>query len=81
MFISFLFSMFHVLHFMLRQAITQIYNAILQTEYFPCQWKAGQIIMIVKPVSNPNYIISYGPINLLPTLSKDPRKKKHFLTT
>jgi hypothetical protein len=52
------------------KAITQIYNAILQTEYFPCQWKVGQIIMIVKPGKNPNDITSYGPISLLPTLTK-----------
>jgi len=31
------------------RAITQIYNAILRIEYFPCQWKVGQIIMIAKP--------------------------------
>ena len=31
------------------RAITQIYNAILRIEYFPCQWKVGQIIMSAKP--------------------------------
>jgi hypothetical protein len=31
------------------KAITQIYNAILRIEYFPCQWKVRQIIMIPKP--------------------------------
>jgi len=31
------------------RAITQIYKAILRIEYFPCQWKVGQIIMIAKP--------------------------------
>jgi len=31
------------------KAITQIYNAILRIESFPCQWKVGQIIMIAKP--------------------------------
>ena len=40
------------------------------TEYFPCQWKVGQIIMIVKPGKNPNDITSYRPINLFPILSK-----------
>jgi len=25
------------------RAITQIYNAILRIEYFPCRWKVGQI--------------------------------------
>jgi hypothetical protein len=38
------------------RAITQIYNDILQTEYFPCQWKVGQIITIIKPGKNPNDI-------------------------
>jgi hypothetical protein len=52
------------------RAVTQIYNTILQTEYFPCQWKVGHIIMIVKPGKKPNDIISYCPISLLPTLSK-----------
>jgi hypothetical protein len=50
------------------RAITQIYNAILQTDYFPCQWKVGQIIMIVKPGKNPNYITSYHPFSLLRAL-------------
>jgi len=52
------------------RAKTQIYNAILQTEYFPRQWKVGQIIMIVKPEKHPNDITSYRPISLLPILSK-----------
>jgi len=52
------------------RAITQIYNAIPQTEYFPYQWKLEQIIMIVKPGKNPNDITSYRLISLLPILSK-----------
>ena len=52
------------------RGIAQIYKAILQTEYFPCQWKVGQIIMIVKPRKNPNDITSCRPISLLPVLSK-----------
>jgi hypothetical protein len=52
------------------RAITQIYNAILRTEYFPCQWKVGQIIMIPKPGKNPDDITSYRPISLLPILAK-----------
>jgi len=52
------------------RAITQIYNVIIQTDYFPCQWKVGQIIMIVKPGKNPNNMTSYCPISLLPTVSK-----------
>ena len=52
------------------RAITQIYNAILRIEYFPCHWKVGQIIMIAKPGKNPEDIESYWPISLLPILSK-----------
>jgi hypothetical protein len=51
------------------KAITQIYNAILRIEYFPCQWKVGQIIMIAKPGKNSDDIASYIPISLLPILS------------
>jgi hypothetical protein len=50
--------------------LTQIYNAILRTGYFPSQWKAAQILMIHKPGKNPNDITSYRPISLLPTLAK-----------
>ena len=51
-------------------AITQIYNAILRIEYFPCRWKIGQIIIIAKPGKNSDDIASYRPISLLPILSK-----------
>ena len=53
-----------------RSATTHTYNATLPTVHFPSQWKVAQIIMIVKPGKNPNYITSYRPISLLPTLSK-----------
>jgi potassium voltage-gated channel Eag-related subfamily H protein 8 len=52
------------------RAITQIYNAIIRNEYFPCQWKVGQIIMIAKPGKNSDDIASFSPISLLPILSK-----------
>jgi hypothetical protein len=39
------------------RAVTQIYNAILRVEYFPCQWKVVQIIMIEKPGKNPEDIV------------------------
>jgi hypothetical protein len=52
------------------RVITQTYNAILQNEYFPCQWQVGNIIMIVKPGKNPNDITSYFAISRLPILSK-----------
>jgi hypothetical protein len=53
------------------RAITQVYNAILQTEYLHCQWKVGQIIIIVKPGKKPNDV-PYRPIILLQLLSKIP---------
>ena len=40
------------------RVITQLYNAILRIEYFPCQWKVGQIIMIAKPGKPPHDIRS-----------------------
>jgi hypothetical protein len=52
------------------RAITQIFNAILKIEYFLCQWKVGQTIMIAKPGKNPDDVTSYRPISLLPILSK-----------
>jgi hypothetical protein len=52
------------------RAVTQICNAILRIEYFPCQWKVGQIIMIAKLGTNPADITSYRPISLLQILYK-----------
>jgi hypothetical protein len=51
------------------KTITQICNVILRIEYFPCQWKVGQIIMIAKSGKNSDDIASYRPISLLPILS------------
>jgi multisubunit Na+/H+ antiporter MnhE subunit len=79
----FLFTLFYFLCFMLFMfvlcwATTQIYYAILQTEYSPRQCKVGQIITIVKPGKSPNDITSYRPIGLLQILSKI-LEKIHFL--
>lgn len=52
------------------QYITLIFNAVLRIEYFPAQWKVGQIIMIRKPGKKDNEVQSYRPISLLPILSK-----------
>jgi hypothetical protein len=41
----------------------------LLTGYFPAQWKAAQIILILKP-GKPNELTSYRPISLLPIISK-----------
>jgi exonuclease III len=50
--------------------ITQIFNAILRTGYFPDQWKVAQVILILKPGKPPEDPKSYRPISLLPVLSK-----------
>jgi hypothetical protein len=52
------------------RAITQLYNAILRLEYFPCHWKVGQILMIAKPGKKPMDVTSYWPNSLLLLLSK-----------
>lgn len=50
--------------------ITQIFNAVLRTGYFPDQWKVAQVILIPKPGKPPEDPKSYRPISLLPVLSK-----------
>lgn len=50
--------------------LTQIYNAILRTQYFPLCWKTAEIILIHKPGKPENEAASYRPISLLPILSK-----------
>ncbi|BET02093.1 Hypothetical protein NTJ_14912 [Nesidiocoris tenuis] len=50
--------------------VTQIYNAILRTGYFPSKWKHACVIMIPKPQKNPRDPTSYRPISLLPLLAK-----------
>lgn len=50
--------------------VTEIFNAVLRIQYFPIQWKFGQIILIQKPGKPPTEKTSYRPITLLPCLSK-----------
>jgi hypothetical protein len=50
--------------------VTQLFNAVLLTGYFPAQCKAAHIIFILKPGKPPNEFTSYRPISLLPTVSK-----------
>ncbi|KMQ86445.1 reverse transcriptase [Lasius niger] len=50
--------------------LTQLFNAILRTSFFPLQWKVSQIILILKPGKKPEDVKSYRPISLLPILSK-----------
>jgi hypothetical protein len=47
--------------------LTAIYNA---AGHFPSQWKVAVIILIPKPGKPPELIESYGPISLLPIMSK-----------
>jgi len=50
--------------------LTDMYNAILRTEYVPKQWKRAQVIMLLKPGKPPEHVTPYRPISLLPNLSK-----------
>lgn len=52
------------------KAITQIFNAVITTGYFPNEWKTAKIIMILKPGKSTEEVTSYRPISLLPMLSK-----------
>jgi hypothetical protein len=60
------------------RAITQIFNSVLTTGYFPGQWKVSKIITILKPGKPAEEVTSYRPVNLLPILSK--LFEKLFLT-
>lgn len=50
--------------------ITNIYNSIIRTGYFPVIWKNSNVIPIPKPFKNLSRTENYRPISLLPTLSK-----------
>lgn len=50
--------------------LTQLYNAILRSSFYPPQWKVAQIIMIQKPGKSTEDVRSYRPISLLPIASK-----------
>ena len=60
------------------RALTQIFNSVLKTKYFPGQRKVSQIITILKPGKPAEEVTSYRPISLLPILSK--LFEKFFLT-
>ena len=51
------------------RAITQLFNSILRTGYFPGQWKVSHVIPILKPGKPAEAVQSYRPISLLPLLS------------
>jgi hypothetical protein len=50
--------------------LTQLFNAVLLTRYFPEEWKVAQVILILKSGTPPNELTSYRPINLLSIVSK-----------
>jgi hypothetical protein len=50
--------------------LTQLFNAVLLKGYFPAQWKASQIIFMLKTGKSPNELTSYQPISVLPSASK-----------
>jgi hypothetical protein len=50
--------------------LVYIFNAILRLEYWPKSLNLAQIIMISKHAKNPLDVSSYGPISLLPIISK-----------
>lgn len=52
------------------QYLTQIFNAILRTGYYPLLWKVAQIILIPKPGKPVEEVKSYRPISLLSVMSK-----------
>lgn len=50
--------------------IISIFQFCLNKQYFPPEWKIGDIIVIHKSNSNPKKINNYRPITLLPTIGK-----------
>lgn len=52
------------------QFLTQLYNSVLRTGYFPLLWKVAQVILIPKPGKPAEEAKSYRPISLLPIMSK-----------
>jgi hypothetical protein len=50
--------------------LIQLVNAFLFKGYFPAQWKAAQVILILKPRKPTNELTSYQPTCLLPIVSQ-----------
>lgn len=47
-----------------------MYNSLLNLNYFPKQWKTGELVYFLKPNRPQNEADSYRPISLLPILEK-----------
>ncbi len=52
------------------EQLTRIFNASFRLHYVPSCWKVATVIMLPKPLKDPNLPESYRPISLLNTLSK-----------
>ena len=50
--------------------LTNIFNACLKLNYFPCAWKIAKTIPILKPSKPSDSPLSYRPISLLSSISK-----------
>jgi hypothetical protein len=51
-------------------SIVHIYNAVARCNYWPAEFKAAQIIMVLKPEKDPTDVASYRPISLISAMSK-----------
>lgn len=47
-----------------------MYNKLLQLNYFPTEWKRGELVYFLKKGKAPDDENSYRPISLLPTMGK-----------
>lgn len=50
--------------------LLDMYNSLLYLNYFPKQWKIGELVYFLKPNRPQNEADSYRPLSLLPTLGK-----------
>jgi len=55
---------------LLSRQITDLFNTSLRTGVFPKPWRNAVVVTIPKPGKDPLEAKSYGPISLLPVLSK-----------
>lgn len=72
-------------HYILRNIYYQnplllldMYNSLLRINYFPTDWKTGEIVYFLKTHKPPDDYNSYRPVTLLPTFGKV--FKKCYLT-
>ena len=51
-------------------SLTNIFNALLVTGYFPQQWKIAIMVFLLKAFKSPHHHTNYRPISLLETIGK-----------